>query len=128
MLVAESDSQAGRHGLAPDPAPARAPPPQSTAAKGVARSLSYGQSQPGQTPFGMGAYSNKPLLEKAGSAAVATGGQHVLQMRQQNEQQTAGLRTLQCNSRFVRRNWELLLVLGFSMVNVIVCLKPIVWS
>ena len=129
VLVADSTSQDGGHGVAPDPSPARAPPPRSTGGKGVGRSMSYGQSQAGQKPFGMGAYSQKPILGKAGPAVVApTEGYHFLKMMQQNEQQTAGVRNWQRNSRFVQRNWELLLVFGFSIVNVLVCLKPIVWS
>lgn len=129
-LVAKGKSAgAVGRGLAPDPNSAGPLPPRSPAAGGVARSLSYGQSHAGQKSFGAGpAYSDKPISGQAVAAAIASSGsQHVLQMMQQNVKQTAVRRQLHRNARSAIRNWELLLVLGVSMMNVAVCLKPILW-
>ena len=128
-LVAEGNTQAVGRGLPPHPTPGGTIPPRSPAARGVARSMSYGQSHAGQKSSGAGAaYSDKIILGQVGPAAVASSGsQHVLQMMQQNEKASAVRRLLQRNSRFVKRNWGLLLVFGISMMNVIVCLKPILW-
>ena len=128
--MAGGNTQAAGQGLPPNPTLAGTLPPKSPAARGVARSLSNGQSHAGQKSFGTGpAYSDKLMLGQAVPAAVALGGsQHVLQMMQRNEKQTAVRRLLQRHSTFVMRNWGLLLVLGVSMMNVVVCLKPILWS
>lgn len=132
-LLVEGNAQAAGRGLVPGPSPAGTLPPQvpprSPAARGVARSLSYGQPHAGQKPFGAVAYSEKPILGAAGPAAiVSSGSQHVLQMMQENEKRHAVRRQLQRNTRLFMRNWGLLLLLGVTMVNVVVCLKPIIWS
>lgn len=134
-LVSQGNAQPIGRGIGPDPTPARAPPPGTNANKeNVSRSRSYGQPHGGHQSFGGGqtggkiAYSAQPILGKAEHEASAAGSQYALQVMQHNEHQVAAWRQLRSGVRLIGRNWELLLVLGVSMVNVFVCLAPMVWS
>lgn len=134
-IVAQSKSQPSGHGIAPDPTPARAPPPTSSTSKSVACSLSYGKPNGEYKSFGVPqtagqvACSTQPILGKSdGSAVASPASQYVLQMMQHNERQTALWRQLRRNWRFALGNLGLFFVLGVSMVNVCVCLAPKLWS